>query len=106
MPTVPNQVDPRMALALHYALSRCATRAPGFRMPLAAHRFFISIMECNGMKRRLTSLPVLIGCAILLWSIAVLGQVIKGSISGTVTDPQGAVVSDAKVKAVNTQTNV
>jgi hypothetical protein len=32
------------------------------------------------------------------------GQVVKGSISGSVTDPQGAVVSGAQVKAKNVQT--
>src|SRR5207302_351417 len=33
-----------------------------------------------------------------------LAQVVKGSISGTVTDPQGAVVSGATVKAINDAT--
>ena len=33
-----------------------------------------------------------------------LAQVVKGSISGTVTDPQGAVVSGATVKAINEAT--
>lgn len=39
-------------------------------------------------------------------STAVVGQVIKGSISGTVADPQGAVVAKAQVKAINAQTGV
>ena len=34
-----------------------------------------------------------------------LAQVVKGSISGTVTDPQGAVVSGATVKAINEATS-
>ena len=34
------------------------------------------------------------------------GQVVKGSISGSVTDPQGAVVSGAQVKAKNVETGV
>lgn len=33
-----------------------------------------------------------------------VGQVLKGSISGTVTDPQGAVITNAQVKATNTAT--
>jgi len=33
-----------------------------------------------------------------------MAQVVKGSISGTVTDPQGAVVSGATVKAINSAT--
>jgi carboxypeptidase family protein len=40
----------------------------------------------------------------LVWCIPSVGQVLKGSISGTVTDPQGAVVSGAQVKATNTAT--
>src|SRR5712664_1477913 len=40
----------------------------------------------------------------LLWAIPSAGQVLKGSISGTVADPQGAVVSGALVKATNTAT--
>ncbi|HEY6249065.1 MAG TPA: TonB-dependent receptor [Candidatus Angelobacter sp.] len=42
----------------------------------------------------------------LLWCIPSVGQVLKGSISGTVTDPQGAVVSGAQVKATNIETAV
>src|ERR1041384_8280737 len=42
----------------------------------------------------------------LLWSIPSAAQVVKGSISGTVTDPQGAVVSGAAIKATNTATGV
>src|SRR6478672_7702282 len=40
----------------------------------------------------------------LLCSVSSLAQVVKGSISGTVTDPQGAVVSGATVKATNEAT--
>ena len=42
----------------------------------------------------------------LVWCIPSLGQVVKGSISGSVTDPQGAVVSGAQVKAKNVETGV
>jgi hypothetical protein len=40
----------------------------------------------------------------LLFAVPSLAQVVKGSISGTVTDPQGAVVSGATVKAINDAT--
>jgi len=43
-------------------------------------------------------------CLMLLCSIASFGQVLKGSISGTVVDPQGAVVQGAQVTATNTGT--
>ncbi|HTD25307.1 MAG TPA: TonB-dependent receptor [Terriglobales bacterium] len=39
-----------------------------------------------------------------VWSIPSLAQVLKGSISGSVTDPQGAVVSGAEVKATQVET--
>ncbi|MBZ5504044.1 MAG: carboxypeptidase regulatory-like domain-containing protein [Acidobacteriia bacterium] len=42
----------------------------------------------------------------LLWSVPSVGQVVKGSISGTVIDPQGAVVSGAAVKATNAATGI
>ena len=42
----------------------------------------------------------------LLWSLPSVAQVLKGSISGTVVDPQGAVVSGATVKAINNGTGV
>jgi hypothetical protein len=40
----------------------------------------------------------------LILCAAAMGQVLKGSISGTATDPQGAVIKDAKVKSTNTAT--
>ncbi len=42
--------------------------------------------------------------AVCLLAGALLGQVLKGSISGTVVDPQGAVVPAAQVKATSTDT--
>ena len=45
---------------------------------------------------------LLAGLAIL--SATLFGQVLKGSISGTVVDPQGAVVSGAQVKAIHAAT--
>src|SRR5258708_31792185 len=55
-------------------------------------------MEMQRMKLRKLSLLLAL-CSALLLCIPSLGQVLKGSISGTVADPQGAVVSGAQVKA-------
>src|SRR6185503_10511718 len=64
-------------------------------------------MELIGMNRRLhSSLAFITTCLLLLWCIPSMGQVLKGSISGTVEDPQGAVVAGAQVKATNTATGV
>src|SRR5215831_13932346 len=41
---------------------------------------------------------------VLLWPLSSAAQVLKGSISGAVVDPQGAVVSGAAVKATNSAT--
>lgn len=52
------------------------------------------------MNRKLRDVLVLVAVSLaLLWCIPAMGQVLKGSISGTVADPQGAVVSGAQVKA-------
>jgi hypothetical protein len=57
------------------------------------------------MNRKLRDVLVLVATSLtLLWAIPSVGQVLKGSISGTVTDPQGAVVSGAQVKATQTST--
>jgi len=57
------------------------------------------------MKHKMRDLLLLIAaCLTLAWSIPSVGQVLKGSISGTVADPQGAVVSGAQVKVTNTAT--
>src|SRR5258708_7671289 len=60
-------------------------------------------MEMQRMKLRKLSLLLAL-CSALLLCIPSLGQVLKGSISGTVADPQGAVVSGATVKATQTET--
>lgn len=58
------------------------------------------------MNRRLHVLALTIAGLILMWCLPSMGQVLKGSISGTVVDPQAAVVSGAQVKATNTATGV
>ena len=55
------------------------------------------------MNRKLRDKFILVATCLAL-CIPSFGQVVKGSISGTVTDPQGAVVSGAQVKATNTAT--
>jgi len=57
------------------------------------------------MNQKLRNIVVLVAVSLaLVWCIPAMGQVLKGSISGTVADPQGAVVSGATVKATNSQT--
>ncbi len=56
----------------------------------------------NQKLRALVSLAAL--ALVLVWCIPSVGQVIKGSMSGSVTDPSGAVVSGAKVRARNVET--
>jgi hypothetical protein len=59
------------------------------------------------MNTRLRDIAVLFTATLaLVWCIPSAGQVLKGSISGTVIDPQGAVVSGAGVKAKNVETGV
>ena len=55
------------------------------------------------MNRKLRDKFILVALCLTL-CIPSFGQVVKGSISGTVTDPQGAVVSGAQVKATNAAT--
>src|SRR5258708_7847343 len=57
----------------------------------------------NRKKRNIFFVTVLF-LTLLTWSVSSLGQVLKGSISGTVKDPQGAVVSGAQVKATHVET--
>ena len=42
----------------------------------------------------------------LLWTVQINGQVTTASIHGTVTDPSGAVLSNATVTALNTSTGI
>jgi hypothetical protein len=59
------------------------------------------------MKTKLRYIAVLSAVALTLAScIPAVGQVLKGSISGTVVDPQGAVVAGAQVTAKNVETGV
>src|SRR5579884_234019 len=62
-------------------------------------------MEMQRMNRKLRDKLIMVAaCLTLLWCVPSFGQVLKGSISGTAVDPQGAVVSGAQVKATNTAT--
>ena len=57
------------------------------------------------MKRRFLVICVLVVC-IFLMSALVFGQTFRGTILGTVTDPSGAVVAGATVKARNEATGL
>jgi hypothetical protein len=57
------------------------------------------------MNRILRNVVVLVAaCLVFALLVPATGQVLKGSISGTVVDPQGAVVTNAQVKATETAT--
>jgi hypothetical protein len=58
----------------------------------------------NHHQHPVKRLVLAIATLALLCAVPSLAQVVKGSISGTVTDPQGAVVSGATVKAINDAT--
>jgi len=59
----------------------------------------------NHHQHPVKRLVLAIATLALLCAAPLLAQVVKGSISGTVTDPQGAVVSGATVKAINDATS-
>src|SRR5215472_15157088 len=62
-------------------------------------------MEMHRMIRNLRNIVVLVAaCLILIWCIPAVGQVLKGSMVGTVADQQGAVLSGAQVRATELAT--
>src|SRR5437868_693536 len=62
-------------------------------------------MERRGMNTKLRYIAMFFAVTLaLILCIPSVGQVGKGSISGSVVDPQGAVVSGAQVKAKNVET--
>src|SRR5262245_33962965 len=63
-----------------------------------------SIQEKYGMHNRKDHFLTLIVIFIVACAVSLFGQVLKGSISGNASDPQGAVLAGAVVKATNTAT--
>src|SRR5258706_6995915 len=57
------------------------------------------------MKRRELSLGLLLVIVLLFAGRVSLGQSDRGTITGTVTDPSGAVIPDATVTVINANTN-
>ena len=77
-------------------ISKIARRAAAVRTETRALQ-----LRATGLLR----LRILTMLVIVLWGgSAALGQRITGSITGTVTDPQGAVVPSATIKATNAET--
>lgn len=72
-------------------------------MATVKKRTFIFIMEATEMFRHLRLSAAVLG--LLLFSMGAFGQGTTGHIAGTVTDPNGAVVTGAAVKATNIATN-
>ena len=58
------------------------------------------------MKRHIQNIRVILVALLLCCGIALKAQTITGSVNGTVTDPTGAVVPNAKVTATNVDTNI
>jgi hypothetical protein len=56
------------------------------------------------MHRRKSHFAAFIACFLMALSVATYGQLLKGYISGTVTDPEGAVIPNAQVRATNVAT--
>src|ERR1041385_43299 len=56
------------------------------------------------MHFRKRHIVALITCLIVAFSISLSAQLLKGSVSGTASDPEGAVISGATVKATNIAT--
>ena len=59
------------------------------------------------MKTHMKAIRFLAVAALVLCSVTALkAQTITGSVNGTVTDPSGAVIPNAKVTAINVDTGV
>ena len=58
------------------------------------------------MKRHIRSIGVIFVALLLCCGIALEAQTITGSVNGTVTDPTGAVIPNAKVTATNVDTGI
>src|SRR6266700_2682010 len=58
------------------------------------------------MKRHIQSIRVIFVALLLCCGIALEAQTITGSVNGTVTDPTGAVIPNAKVTATNVDTGI
>src|SRR5205085_5384183 len=94
------------------AASAAHTTEADTRLPfLAAHsdRFaglYFDVSSCQScMENKMTRKFLQMGLVSLLLCAMAFGQAETGQITGTVSDPSGAVVPNAKVTVTNVQTN-
>src|SRR3979490_320916 len=73
---------------------------PSFTRPLNNFR------RSTTMKRHIQSIRVIFVAVVLCCGPALEAQTITGSVNGTVTDPTGAVIPNAKVTATNVDTGI
>src|SRR5882724_4560257 len=69
-------------------------------------RLTFSFQQCHVREPMTTSRTCLISLIVMLCTLTAIAQVQNGQLSGTVTDPSGAAVANAKVTITNQATNL
>src|SRR5215472_9183021 len=100
-----NSLFSQMATSYSLAFSKTARSDSGqlgielFRPGLREVHF-----DLGGLRMQRSRFTLILSVALsllLICCVTAVGQVLKGSISGTVTDPQGAIVANAQVWSTN-----